>query len=631
MVESVPKPNAFFMKANRKRSHRKKYSQVSVVKPESLISPSPRTPLVVTGHYRNGDWNILFLVAAILVPLALASRNWLFDGLGDIDAFKYVGLFLNYGRHLVDADADYKISRLPWVLPGVLFYKLFAPRVAHYILQLTFTFAATLFLYLSIKSLFNSRVALLTSLIYTTDHWFHGPSMWASGGWNYHNTACLAYYFAALFFVLEGTLRQNRKALFAAGLSMAACVFTTVFMAPLVMALAAVGCFCLLRTSERRLSDLRYLLAGGLIMALLLSLASLFTGGRLLFFLPEWRYTLAVSKQNIYFRPPHEYLKEAYWLAYPVLTTVSLGLLWCFYPYWRETVKPEQRKLVLLIHAQFVLVAAYFVLLSTVLHQSVLQFPQIVMPLAGPMMPAIAAVLYVSERNRKLPDGLLTGTLVTVIMLAVPWAIVPPLVGGVTSLLGKMFGPFASVPVLVPLVAGIVCIFYRTMHGHRASAVIGTALCLAAVNSLSFPYQSPLSWNAPCCVIRDAFDGIVDANRFLTEFDSSPGANRMIYSFAEHLPDSAGQDIFLSQVFNSIGSTRFCPKMYDWVTLPHWSDQEFNSNKTIAILSSLKNQEPFTREFIDQATRHGVRFSVAAQKQFRRGPIIFAISMLTQR
>ena len=79
----------------------------------------------------------------------------------------------------------------------VFVYKLFTPRVAHYILRLTFTFAAPLFLYLSAKNLFNRRVALLASLIYTTDHWYHGPSLWASGGWNYHNTACLAYYFAS--------------------------------------------------------------------------------------------------------------------------------------------------------------------------------------------------------------------------------------------------------------------------------------------------------------------------------------------------------------------------------------------------------------------------------------------------
>src|SRR5215472_12545328 len=85
---------------------------------------------------RSRDWNIVLLLGVMMIMPLLASQDWLFDPPGNIDAFKYVGLFLIFGRHLPEAEADYKISRLPWVLPGVILYKLFTPRAAHYILQL---------------------------------------------------------------------------------------------------------------------------------------------------------------------------------------------------------------------------------------------------------------------------------------------------------------------------------------------------------------------------------------------------------------------------------------------------------------------------------------------------------------
>jgi hypothetical protein len=642
VLRSVPKSSAFAMKSNLNRKghprssqpRNRKYARTDVVTSRSIASQKSELsaqvePRVATDR-QHRDWNILFLIAAILIPMALASQDWLFDRPGDIDSFKYVGLFLNYGKHLAEADADYKISRLPWVFPGVLVYKLLTPRLAHYSLQLSFTFAATLFLYLSVKTLLNPRIALITSLIYSTDHWLQGPSMWASGGWNYHNNACLVYYFAALLFLLRGVLGQSRKALFVAGLSMAACVFTTVFMAPFVLVLAAGSWFCLPQPFARRFSEFRYALAGGLVMALLLCVASFLTGGRVLFFLPEWRYTFAVSKQNIYFIPVREYVSTAYWLVYPALTCGLIGISAVCYPLWSGILEPERKRIVVWLQLQFMLVAAYCVFLSTISHQSVLQFPQMVVPLAAPMMPAIAAALFIAERHRKLPDGLLLGALIAVIMLGVPWLVTQTDKAWFEVSLAHTVGPLARDPMMISLFFASICIVYLLVFAHRRFAVLGTAICFAAVNSLSFPYQTPLARDSACCVNRDAFEGVIDANRFLTQTDPSPEANRIIYSFNEHLTDGAAHDIFLSQVFNSVGASRFCPMIYDWATLPSWESRQFRSLKQIAILSSLKNEEPFIQEFIDRANKNGIRFDLAAHKQFTRGSIIFAISILAQ-
>src|SRR6266849_5744920 len=101
-------------------------------------------------------------------------------------------------------------------------------------------------------------------------------------------------------------------------------------MAPFVLALVAAGWFCFPQpaAAASRFWQLRYVAAGGLALAFLLCVASLVTGGRFLFFLPEWRYTFTVSKQNIYFMPVREYLGTAYWLVYPALTLCAIGSLW---------------------------------------------------------------------------------------------------------------------------------------------------------------------------------------------------------------------------------------------------------------------------------------------------------------
>jgi len=252
------------------------------------------------------------------------------------------------------------------------------------------------------------------------------------------------------------------------------------------------------------------------------------------------------------------------------------------------------------------------------------------MPLAAPMMPAIAAVFFVAERHRKLPDGLLLGAVITAIMLGVPWLVTLSDKALFGVRFAQTFAPLARAPLLMPLLLSTICIVYQVLLAHLRYAVAGTAICFAAVNSFAFAYPTPLSRDAAGCVNRDAFDAIVEANQFLTRLASSREANRIIYSFAEHLTDGAGHDIFLSKVFNSVGASRFCPRMSDWVNLPRWEVREFSSLKQIAILSSLKNEEPFIQEFIGEAKRHGIPFGFTARKQFSRGRIVFTISILAR-
>src|SRR5215831_18974999 len=108
------------------------------------------------------DTNPIILVLAVAVMTAIACQNWFFDPLGNTDAFKYVGMFLDF-NHIDPAIYDYKTSRLPWILPGFVSYHAFGPVVGHYVLQMVFLSAAALFLYFGIRIAFGRDIALLTA------------------------------------------------------------------------------------------------------------------------------------------------------------------------------------------------------------------------------------------------------------------------------------------------------------------------------------------------------------------------------------------------------------------------------------------------------------------------------------
>src|SRR5262249_28015170 len=129
----------------------------------------------------------------------------------------------------------YKTSRLPWILPGFVSYHVFGPLIGQYVLQMTFLSAAVLLLYFGVRIAFERDIALVTAAILLTYSYFHGPIGFASGGWSYHNTAAITYYFGT-FYCLMRAVRTQRGygAAVGGGVCAALCLFTTLFMAPFV-------------------------------------------------------------------------------------------------------------------------------------------------------------------------------------------------------------------------------------------------------------------------------------------------------------------------------------------------------------------------------------------------------------
>jgi len=107
----------------------------------------------------------LLLLLALPLFLLLANPSWILTPTGSIDPWVYFGYFRNLGHHLWTFAGTYYGTRLPQIIPGYLCNRLFPPLAAEYVLHLTFYYIAVISLYLILKQCFNSRVALLTSIL----------------------------------------------------------------------------------------------------------------------------------------------------------------------------------------------------------------------------------------------------------------------------------------------------------------------------------------------------------------------------------------------------------------------------------------------------------------------------------
>ena len=95
-----------------------------------------------TDHY----YYLLLLVFPFI--LLLANNGWIFPNayIAIFDDWIYLGYFLNFAQYVKLFDQPWDMiyfgSRLPWILPGYALYHIFSPKLANYILHLSFFYAS---------------------------------------------------------------------------------------------------------------------------------------------------------------------------------------------------------------------------------------------------------------------------------------------------------------------------------------------------------------------------------------------------------------------------------------------------------------------------------------------------------
>ena len=132
------------------------------------------------------------LLAAIPIALSAINSSWLYTPLSWLDPWYNVAYFLHYDDPAF-LNSYYKSSRLSWIIPGFVAYKIFQPIVANYILHMGCLVVSVLFFYLTVIRLFGPTIAFATAACLAVFIPFHG-----SGGWDYQNAAGGAYYIVSI-------------------------------------------------------------------------------------------------------------------------------------------------------------------------------------------------------------------------------------------------------------------------------------------------------------------------------------------------------------------------------------------------------------------------------------------------
>jgi len=168
-----------------------------------------------------GPW---LLLAAWPIVLALANPKWMYDPPIN-DPYIYLGAFLRLPAQLRNWSELYFYSRLAFILPGYIAYRIFPPTLANATLDLAYFYGSILALFALLQRQVGLRAALFTAVL------MGGYSHFLeSVGWDYVDGAGAMYLLLALWAFSRGlTSRRGWVWMLLAGVSLGAGAHTHLF------------------------------------------------------------------------------------------------------------------------------------------------------------------------------------------------------------------------------------------------------------------------------------------------------------------------------------------------------------------------------------------------------------------
>lgn len=271
------------------------------------------------------DPHLLFIA---LVPfyLLVASSNWIFSPPETIDPWVYHGYFRNLQEYKTALfPGTYYGSRLSWILPGYLAYKVLPPMAANYALHFGLWYTAVFALCYALKTIASRQVALITGIFMGSYTFFLYPV-----GSDYVDGPANAYFLVCLAFLTTAARKERaRLPLFFAGVSYAAVVYANLFTAIFAPVIALYFAVLSYRSREpitirAGLRALAWFLSGSAALTVFLAFANYLIEGKSLFYLPSVYYALSsVQQPNPWKLPAAEWVGRAEWLLLGVVVAVS--------------------------------------------------------------------------------------------------------------------------------------------------------------------------------------------------------------------------------------------------------------------------------------------------------------------
>ncbi len=338
----------------------------------------------------------------ILLPILLLAANsvWIFTNPGSLDPWVYFGYFQHLAAYKSTLFPDsYYGSRLPWILPGHLAYRLFEVKTANYVLHLTFYYAATFSFYSLLRRAVGPSNALLGTVLFGT----YAPFLTAIG-WDYVDGAGATYFLLALAAAAQATQSWRRFWLLVSGMAGLAMCYTNLFLLVFLPFVPGLYLFMMFagasRKSLRVLKDLFvWFGAGAMIISAILGWINYSLDGHFWFYWPSIRLILPFhSRTNPWAAHGWEWVRNATWLGIPAAATLA-SIAYVFRDAIRHRLKLDFRTFFVL---QFLVVASGMVIWQIV-GSTGLYLPFYASYLIPSMFLAIGCILAGSEQERLTP------------------------------------------------------------------------------------------------------------------------------------------------------------------------------------------------------------------------------------
>jgi hypothetical protein len=219
------------------------------------------------------------LAAAILFLLLGPYSN--FGPAGFLDPWFYTGYFTHFSYLIHHYGITYYVSRLPWILPGLLVFKVATPAAATVILNALIMACSATALYFIVAWHYGKLAAVLACIALMTNPYFI-----YSVSWDYPDGPATAYSFLALACFLRPIRgRIPNSALGGACLALSA--YTNLAGLPVLLGILAIPLWRFRRSFKELIRQGLYVLCGVLALTLVLAIIGKLLLGTYLFYMPQ--------------------------------------------------------------------------------------------------------------------------------------------------------------------------------------------------------------------------------------------------------------------------------------------------------------------------------------------------------
>jgi hypothetical protein len=573
------------------------------------------------------------LLASIPLIMAAANTSWLYTNYGWLDPWYNVAYFMHYNDPTFLNDY-YKISRLSWIIPGFIIYHIFNPITANFILHVGCLSAASIFLYATIKLMFDRTIAFITAAMLVVYVPFHG-----SGGWDYQNTPAGTFYLASFYFLTAALYSPYyRRQIFLSGLMFAATIHAAISFINLfpILCIQFVVLFVTRRkrypSAAELLTASTYSVFGFVVLTLGLGLINAAIGRDLLFFKPLVELVISLvhdsAGQAPWWTPWNTFwfLQSWWYLVFPgaVAAVSFILLLSSTLRQGTECLNP----LAISLQIQYLLTSALWIIWQSLGHTA-LQPNYFAYPLIPVAFLAVAGVgsMWRATQTSRAFSIWLSG-LTAAILIA------PLSIGTLSTFLKTEIGRDISIAALaLALVTGGLVAVAR----DRWAILIAAITAFSALNFFSAAsYNAHLAYryNEPCADQAETFQALIDSNHFLTQMSRGLRNLNVWWNGAEILRDGQGCEFRIpafAHSMTSFGANYLAPPWKGMPTAVELPDESIRriatSQEKIAVpTANPANIEDLIRRF----ARGDVRITIDGRTVIRTSRFAFYLYVLTK-